>query len=132
VFASATVNPQDWIDFYAPMDVKVITPEGAAAAPKHETVLHWPSADDAQYEGLANRTETFGYADKLPGFKEVAEAGDIPGAATLIVKGIRDGVIGKLGKPFGSCLVFVPTQAPLAATAKALRELRGVCSVCGC
>jgi hypothetical protein len=124
VFASATVNPQDWIEFYAPMEVKVISPEGAAAAPKHETFVNWPSSEDSQYEGLANRSETFGYADKLPGFKEVAEAGDIPGAATMIVKGIREGVIGNMGKPFGSCLVFVPTQAPLAATAQALRDLQ--------
>jgi len=123
VFASATVDSQAWIDFYAPYEVKVIAPEGPCIAHKHPITVHWPLVADCDQSPILGYCETFGFTEGIPSFKEANEARDIPAITSLIVNGIRSGVVGTLQNRFASCLVFVPTQALLIKTVAALRAL---------
>jgi HrpA-like RNA helicase len=123
VFASATVDPLAWVEFYAPYNVKVIAPQGSSIVHKHPITVHWPFAEDALLSPLENYRETFGYAERLPDFKKISEVNQIPEITSMIIQGIRNGIIGTLGNGYASCLIFVPTQAPLVKTIAALEAL---------
>lgn len=125
VFASATVNVEWWRDFYKPYALKVIAPKDAGT--QFDVHVNWPGREPTDRNpdepALKIYKQHFNYAASIHGFEEVVSGRGIASQASLIVKGIREGNLGRLEDPYGDIVIFCPSERTVNATCKAVMAL---------
>lgn len=122
VFASATVDPNHWVDFYKPYPVHVIMPQGTKT--QHVIHIHWPDDENPEFEQVEGYQEHYGFAQALGGVGAVESPTEIPELVPKMIRAIREGKLGTLNDPYGDIVVFVPSTKLITSVEEALKPLQ--------
>jgi len=124
VFASATVDPQEFVNFYHPAPVQVLQPLGITT--QASITINW--SNQSGRNTLEQYRERWGYWDfldeaELPAIQgEPPNEQSVPEAVAAVVKGIRNiEGFSQIDKPMGDIIVFVATKKILYQTVDAVK-----------
>lgn len=121
VFASATIDPKEFVDFYHPAPVRVFAPRGVTT---QETItVNWPTERAKSLSSLYQQCN--GYLSRLSIAQPPLSEAEALSAVTAIVQGIRT-IPGftHIDKPMGDIIVFVATKKMVKAAKAFLEALR--------